>query len=370
MKYFCFLLVLILILFNQNQDLYISVAPPLKLESFASVGNRGEVKIDVTDRIYTVALLDFDKQPSAISNYLNLVTRERKYDVGNTNDKGIIKLNLKEKSIDHSNLIVFLRCLKICNVEGYMEVLRQSSDLLKKRWSFNKPDGYSIIARSSIQLPEDKKVFYSSERYSVPYKEKITSLSISSFYPEKSLDPAIDESVAIMRYIWDGNITTGPNNYRSAASLDPIERLSLIRQGKWSVQCADTRNIFLDLAISSPKISHSRYVGLYLYYPPFRDLITPSHAVAEIYSENLQKWIMVDPWFGAIYRLGNKYLSAADINQMTPTERKLIVADNFVSTRLSPIGQEGNSIYLEYGYFSYFGAVEYGPIEKGNFFPS
>ncbi len=339
------------------------VADHPAIEGFRTIGTHGEVEIDVSDGVYTVALFAFPTQPGDLKPIIAQALDTRDHDVGRTDSRGLMRVQLSENTWQQANVLVYLHCTNVCDYVGHMEVLRQSAADLLRKFGFRKEDGYSIIGRTSFALPQSPKALTRTASYVRPLDRPMPDLSpydheaLSRMWPEE-----IAEAARIMRYIWSRPVRLGPNNDGSVRKLDALTRLERLWEGSWSTQCGDLRDIFLDLAAASPRIPRVRYVGAYQYYPIWPDLIANSHAIAEIYAESIERWVAVDPLFGAFYTLDGQFLSVEEIVRLGAEGFEDVEALNVVEGRSSPIHRKvDESIALEHGYFGYFGTVEYGP---------
>jgi hypothetical protein len=73
------------------------------------------------------------------------------------------------------------------------------------------------------------------------------------------------------------------------------------------------RNLFLHAAFAVPGL-RARAVDALTYYPPFNGLIYQGHSSAEVWVEEAQKWVLVDPWMGAAFKDNEgEFLSAAEL---------------------------------------------------------
>jgi len=331
------------------------------LENFRHISNNGEVEIDISDGIYSVILLSLENQPknldNVIHNAMNNVSKESLY----TDNKGIIKINLKEDFYNNVN-VLFFKDSKSKKRIGYIELLRQSAKDLKQYYNFEKKDGYTILGRTNIILPEGKKFINSNIPIIIPSRRPYP-VSIKEFYPHERYEPEITEAIAAIRYLWSEPINIGPTNQILDSSYGVLRRLEMLRQGEWSTQCSDFRTLFNNLVLHSNIIRKVRRVELRQHFPTFTDLIVNSHSISEIYVEGLHKWIAVDPWFGYLFTVDGKYVNTQEIASMKSEKYSKIkiekwVPDRKISTQLP---EENEFIIISNGYFGYFGSIEYGP---------
>jgi len=247
---------------------------------------------------------------------------------------------------------------------GYIELLRQSAVHLERRYGFAKPGGYTIVARSTIGLPRTEEPLYADTSYVQPIETSLPSFAVEDVRP--GTPRSVAESIGLMRFIWAKPLRLGPVNDRGPFQLSALKRLEMLEKGEWSAQCADMRYIFVDLAANSPGISRVRYVHLFQYHPFFPDLVPNSHGAAEVYADEIEQWVLVDPWYGHLFELNGQYLSVEDIRRMPSDERRNIkvvdaVPDVDVPASSSALVESG--IVLTEGYYTYFNTVQYGPDE-------
>lgn len=329
----------------------------LTLENFTNVqGEAAKVSLDLSGGKYIVAKKSFDKRPVNINPEVRKLQSNSKNYIGFTNESGIVNLKLDQEKYNQSNLIVFMKP-NSRHIAGYIEVLRQSPSDLKRMYNFDQPTGYNVLGRTSINLPKKTDKVIAIRESLDPALPDITA-----YYPneEKKYPIEIEESVAIIKMIWDNPLNIGPNNNQDYEKFSAIEKLKLLQESKWSAQCAGIRNIFKEFAVASTNINEVRDVNLYQYYPEFPDLITNSHAVVEIYSKELNKWVMIDPFFASIFMQDDNYLNAQDIASMDHEQRKKIKNLNFVPSRSIENIQPDLDINL--AYYVYFGTVHYGAV--------
>ncbi len=297
---------------------------------------------------------------SSINKFLNQ-TRDaaEKY----SDYMGRFHVKLYEEHYNQSNVILLDRCIfyGLCRYVGYIELLRQSEELLQRNWSFHKPGGYTILGRSSVALPNETRVVYGTIPVSRPLDQALPEFG--AYHANVDLPAQVNAAIGIVQYMWSRTPRLGPHNDRTPQSLGPLTRLDLLERGAWSTQCGDFQYIFVNLAAASSKVSGVRYVSLLQYYPMFSGLIPHSHAAVEILTEG-HKWVVIDPWFGLLFQDEGRLLSASEIAEMSASDRKRITVRHFLQGRPSPFDLERyEGSYPSYGYWGYFGTILMGPNE-------
>ena len=329
------------------------------LENFTSLGD-DKVLIDVTNKQYIVLKTSFDTRTVDLDSTISRLVKENQYDIGQTDVNGRIAVELDGEYYNKPNLIVFVKDDHPRRLIGYIEILRQSESDLKNLYNFDKPGGYYVLGRTSLRLPKES---HKNQTVSLAPKKGYLLPDLTNYYLSKQEGGGpgeIQESIALIKFIWDKPLSLGPSNNHVDEKLGPLERLELLRNNNWSAQCTAIRDIFRELALASHKITKVRNVDLFQYYPPFPDLITNSHSVIEIYSQQLDKWIMVDPYFATIFMQGQQYLNTEEINKLDEKERAKLKILN-VSPNQS-IDKLNTTLNIKDSYFIYFGAIFYGPI--------
>lgn len=329
----------------------------LTLENFKSLDNE-EILLDVTDGLYKVVKYSFDVRPDKLDHYLSNTVTGESADISETNSKGQISTKIDGKYYNEPTLLIFF---KDQEMSGYIEILRQSEVDLQKLYNFNKPGGYYVLGRTSLTLPQRKPEVQNNESEK---KEDFSLPDFTNYYPNDTQIPIeIKESVAIMKFIWEKPLNSGPNNNQSYENYLPLEKIELLRENKWSAQCTGIRNIFKDLALASPSINKIRDVDLFQYSPPFPDLIPNGHSVIEVYSRQLSKWVMIDPYFASIFMAENQYLSVKDFNEYKNNLSKIKIQHFSQYTSIQILGGSNEGLDR---YMLYFGTISYGPTISHN----
>ena len=172
----------------------------------------------------------------------------------------------------------------LCRSSGHIEIVRQSPSFLKANYAFDKPDGYSIAGRRSVRLPQadEKKSAEIVDGVAVPLV-LATQLGPEIVARIGEGRRELKQAARLISFMNEQPVRVGPIKDAPDPAADAAARLAAIRGGENAVQCQGFRDIWLELAVRLPGVERVRSVAAYNYFPPFADLITFSHALAEIY---------------------------------------------------------------------------------------
>lgn len=349
------------------------VDPALRLENFVMMkGKQGQIQLDINGEGYRVARLSFKKAPLQLNSWLEKLQQTRVHDIGQTNEHGIIEVSLQDEVFNGTDLLVFLRCYseKDCRIKGYLEVIRQPEALLKSQFGFEKAGGYSVLGRTTLQLPHEPKERFLPARQAIPLTASLPDLGFPDTPEHGELPPEVRRAAILIHYIWSYHPRMGPSNNVQPQSRDALYRLRLLKAGQWAVSCQGIRDIFAELAAQDPEIPAVRTVGLYQYSPAWPDLIGNSHAVAEIYSEHLDKWIMIDPPLGTLYMRNGIPLSARELSGYRNSIGLKSVAGSMplkveLLANHDPARGLPDVVRMPpFDYLGYFGSLNYTPLRR------
>jgi hypothetical protein len=286
-----------------------SIATPPKLVSFKEFDDKARVEVEFSTRVDHIDHYVYDKQQS-----INLDNRKERSEmiikrlgfVGkNTAGGKLFQIQLVEEQFDQPNILILYRCYLWkfnCQEVGYLEILRQSSKLLYEKWQFKKAGGYSVLGRTNIQtVKQEIQIIETS--YIQPLDTEETLPDFTAYQKSyKHLGQDVSLGIGIASYMWAQNPELGASNSREPFTLSPLTRLRMLSAGEWSTSCGDFMFIYTNIAAFTAGIAGIRTAQLYQYSPQFPGLIAHSHAAAEMYSAEDNKWIYFDPWFGLIFR--------------------------------------------------------------------
>ncbi len=338
---------------------------PTELRAFRQVQQRPTVvELGLSSGLYRYAIL---LTPSQFAPLDQRISRFRAGAGGNgeySDLRGRLRLPLSEEFHNHANVVVVDKCIfyGLCWYVGYIELLRQSEDNLLKNFSFHKHGGYTVLGRTTVPVPHEPRLVKSLSPVSNALEYALPDFARYRGRGEPS--SSINESAAIVRYIWSRKPRLGPHDDRTPLGLGPLRRLELLERGDWATQCGDIQHIFVNLAAAAPSIRGVRYVGLLQYHPVFPDLVPHSHAAAEVLTED-GSWVLIDPWFGLMFEHQGKLLGSGDILRMGASERERISVKRLVPDRVSPFDADAfEGTIPQGGYWGYFGTLTYGPDES------
>lgn len=241
----------------------------------------------------------------------------------------------------------------------YISLLRQTENYTKK-YGFNSP--YTVYSSGNLLFKSRAKNNEPSPLY--PHDK----VSIVGDYrvqiPDDINFPELREATSILSYIYSTPIYIGGGASMSEDDflrLPPKQRLDLVWSGQFRVSCAGVRDIWLDIAkesdILSGKVRHvSAYQNELL---SSSDLVFKSHALVEVYIEQLEKWVVFDPWFGVVLHEKRELLSADDMVNKKSYNSDRLDYINLVSPNIN-IDNEAPIFNLK-DYCDFFGLVRYGP---------
>jgi hypothetical protein len=248
-------------------------------------------------------------------------------------------------------------------VDGFkvIEILRQNKNWLEKTFRFSVQNGYLIQGRILTVVSE---------------KELFNEIEIFSKTPLES-SKHLEEAKALLSLIFGKPYADGPSKLVLKKTENWVKKLERIHKGEISVQCQEFRDLFIEMcsALSNIKIRPinciSKSAGL-------AGLIVPSHAITEIYLDEMNQWMAFDPYMGGLYfsRKG-KILSVHEIMNLTPLESNHIEMNvMFSKFKKLLIDQENNHEIVTFdsslikkdewsitqtgyiqGYFWYFGEI-------------
>jgi hypothetical protein len=206
---------------------------------------------------------------------------------------------------------------------SWFELVRQSSMWLRKKFSFEKPGGYTILGRRSISVadgptPAVRRLEFRGQ----PDLSEIGPVGDSSF-------PEVRLATGLFSFLWQQPAKQGPTSKNYSEFLEqPFQtKLDRIRTGDFAIMCQGMRDMFLH-ASEGVKGLKVRAVEAFNYAPLIRDLIPYCHATSEIWVEDLGKWVLFDSWVGVMIvdRAGTP-IGASDVQQDPANCRIVALAD-------------------------------------------
>jgi len=215
---------------------------------------------------------------------------------------------------------------KSCLSPKYIELIRQTPAYLASI-GIDKPDGYTIAGRTNLALPMKVDIQSQAGIQFKPTEIKpYLSIPKEVYDRLKTNNPTVLEAVRLTNVFYSKPIRVGTAGISQAQfNALPIDsRLDLIWSGKSAFQCAGLRDMWLEMAASSNIIPKVRRVGAYNYYPPFQDLVPYSHALAEFWVPEWNKWVGIDPWYGMMFRLDGILLDTTELTELSAEDKERV----------------------------------------------
>lgn len=228
-------------------------------------------------------------------------------------DDGLWELEFGTETSDHDGqLDEYTISLSIIPRRGErheIQIVRQSPAELDDAYNYEKEDGYSIVAATTLSFPgTDRQISITLPGGYSRLPDEIPAIRVDDDRPDE-----LRRAARIMIWLNGQALTYAPSHPRPAHdSLD--SEISALQGGEDGVQCADYRTLFTQLALDYGL--QVRWVGLLLFVssPGLEDATPYSHAAAEIYTES-HGWVYVDPWYNLVFQRDGEWLSTHEIRE-------------------------------------------------------
>ena len=188
-------------------------------------------------------------------------------------------------------------------VRHWVSIHRQSASELLDGFNLVKPDGYSIIAETTLALPgaDSQQTVSVVDTYSAALSGP-AMVSVPDAMPVEMRDAA-----RVMLYLNREGLTYAPRPAGQTFS-NLTDELAALQIGTSGMQCGDYRTIFTHLAEDMGV--QVRWVGILSFMPTqtMPDATPYSHAVTEIWTQ-AHGWVMFDPWMNLSFVRNGEWLS-------------------------------------------------------------
>ncbi|MCM8537807.1 MAG: transglutaminase domain-containing protein [Lentisphaeraceae bacterium] len=314
----------------------------INIHNFKFLYDSSHVQIKLDESFTEYAVVFNESYPGKIDLKINSLSYEKIHN--NT-----ITCLLAEGYYEQSSIIYLLKESE--SKVYYLELLRQSEEDLWNKFQYKKPGGYTILSRTNLVLPNEQIPIFETA-----IQTSLNELPLPKLKPTfETHIPSLNLALDVIKEIWQSHLSCGPSNKPPKSITCPVKRLHALRLGEVSTMCSDVSALFINLSVLYGL--KARSVKLYAYYPPFDDLITFSHALAEVYSPELNKWLAIDPWYSFYMKSEKLFLS---IEEILPINNKEEINLNFVLPKRKAFFQEA----CIRSYWDYFGTTIYGPEEQ------
>jgi len=260
----------------------------------------------------TVASLDsantsyviLPKVPSS----LNLESFRRQSRAANVIDGKVVIRTIDEPATGEYSIFIFVQ-------DHFVELVRQSANWLQRAFDFDRPGGYTILGRRSLEANLSDPIEHGALVFvGKPRQLKFTPVWISQF-------PEINDAAGLLRLMWSSPIQKGPTaeSHVSYQEQGFEEKLRRLRAGEFAVMCSGFRDLFVHASTGTDRFK-VRPIEAYNYYPQIPELITYSHSATEIWVEELSKWVLFDPWLGIMITKNGTPIGAAELRESTEAD--------------------------------------------------
>lgn len=237
----------------------------------------------------------------------------------------ILVLNLSRNFLEKIMSRIGLICQCADSETHYLEIVRQPAAWLKSTFDFDRPKGYSILGRRTINVGaairgnETPPIEFNT----APNITSILNQEVDSLPIQIIEIPELLIASKIIKTLWNGEMQDSPTDKSYSDFIQqPFEKkLQQIHRGEFPVSCQGIRDMFLHAALGFPDFQ-VRAVNACNYAPQFEDLTTYAHATAEVYVRNIDKWVLTDPWTGFV---------------LTNQEGEYMSAENFAGNDDQPV---------------------------------
>ncbi|MCK4394324.1 hypothetical protein KAX17_15595 [Candidatus Bipolaricaulota bacterium] len=180
-----------------------------------------------------------------------------------------------------------------CTEIGEIEILRQTEDDLKKKFNFIHQDGYLLVGRNTFELRgvsenllpcvdnRDEMLIHLIEAEREKLRNIFPSLAQPEI-PDYETYQLIDNLSEVLRSLYSRLNPSGPSSLVQGVK-SPTRILSSITEEKATLQCTGTRDLFIDLVISSRVLSveNIRKIDA-LRYEPVPGIVVNGHSLLEV----------------------------------------------------------------------------------------
>lgn len=239
---------------------------------------------------------------------LNIIhLREQSKETRVIDGKVTISTNIDNTTREYS-IVIFVQ-------DRFVELIRQSSSWLKHTFNFDKVGGYTILGRRSLDISFSGSSGL-TEISPLVFKEKPIQINYSP--ADISQFPEINCATGLLREMWSRPIQQGPTSESYTIFLEKTfeEKMRRVCAGEFAVMCQGFRDLFIH-ASSSEGSFQVRPIDAFNYHPQIPDLISYSHATAEIWVESLQRWVLFDPWLGIMIAHKGVPVGAKELCELT-----------------------------------------------------
>jgi hypothetical protein len=232
-----------------------------------------------------------------------------------------------------------------------IELMIQPKKWIKQKFNLDLQKSYVIIGRQNNEKTQNKNLKSWKVKVINIFFEKIKLFEITTDY---------------LVNIFSNGYYDGPSKKALDITKFNLDELAnIFSEREIPVQCQSFRDIYLKYM--NEQGFKARPVNLFFENESVFGTEIPNHAACEVYSEELKKWIYLDPYFGGlVLTLNGRYLSLEEVFKNKDDEIELIFLTPQIIRYHKYLDQSLQKVIIN---FLDFKSEEWNPSESGHFPP-
>jgi hypothetical protein len=350
--------------------------------SFISLDYKGSDPSDAGASSHARVLLEVDSNKRVAVVTFPTVSAESRYIVLEDGRKTLVPFGENRyrwsleggADLNHPNrLLVYLQRDGGLSRLGVLEVLKQSEEVLFRKFRFRQRDGYVLVGRSDFAIDGPRKGGVDDLHETLQICDALDAAErarvrkwfpkLHPVQPDTSSWGQIANATEVLSALYAIMPATGPSNLLDGTET-PSKTLDMMVNHGASLQCTGIRDLFVGVALSCGMLSADciRKVDAWR-YEAIDNVVVNGHSCLSIRAKG-GKWFLFDPLVRAVFldRSGT-LLAAADIRQMRRDGRlgEIVVHDLPVRASAPPYPREviENREPSAYNYWCHFNRTRF-----------